>query len=68
MKEYKVMFFKIEVTGGRSLQALESNLNNMALDGWVLNEWKFRGKDYLLVIMERDRFSSSDSMGKITPI
>ncbi|MFX1445694.1 MAG: hypothetical protein ACFFHV_19940 [Promethearchaeota archaeon] len=54
MKAYKVMVFRIDVTGSSSLQGFESILNNMALDGWILNDWKFRGKDHLLVIMERD--------------
>ena len=54
MKEYKVMIFTIKIEGGY-IQRFEISLNQMAADGWVLNNYDFRGKDHLLVTMERDK-------------
>lgn len=54
MKEYKVMIITIKIEGGY-IQRFEISLNQMAADGWVLNNYDFRGKDHLLVTMERDK-------------
>jgi len=67
MKEYKVMLFNITPAKG-PLQRLESRLNEVALEGWVLHNFQFRGKDHLLVILEQDRYSAPDDTAKVTQI
>jgi len=54
MKEYKVMLFTIKIEGGY-IQKFEVSLNQLAAAGWVLNNYNFRGKDHLLVTMEKDK-------------
>lgn len=54
MKEYKVMLFLIKIEGGY-IQRFEASLNQLAADGWILNNSCFRGKDHFLVILEKER-------------
>ncbi len=54
IKEYKVMLFTIKIDRG-FIQNFEVSLNQMAADGWVLKHSNFRGKAYLLPVMERNR-------------
>ena len=57
MKEYKVKILStkdVTLRARRTADSFESILNDTASEGWTLHDWKFRGKDILFVIFERD--------------
>lgn len=58
MKEYKVKILSVKdvsLRAKRTADSFESILNDTVSEGWTLHDWKFRGKDILFVIFERDR-------------
>jgi len=58
MKEYKVKILSVKdvsLRAKRTADNFESILNETASEGWIFHKWKFRGKDFLFVIFERDR-------------